>query len=191
MCNGSAFESQFRWAALDSLARADFKPDVPNGIGVYCVKVRSVGTTDMNRIVELYRHGGLMKALALLADESRSLFKATALSADHYGWEKFNATFGYESAIDRSVRLIRVPIQHGALTCPILYVGGSGRLRTRLDELAFGGHTASHAIWPLLLNEWKLDIGWNESEDWRVDEAELKKLYRSLHGGLLPPLMDR
>ena len=190
MCNGAAFRPGFKWGLLTGLSKSDFKPDVPKAPGVYCVWAQQVGITDTSQILQQYENTRFMKALKELAEASKEHFRSTGLSHE-YGWEKWDSVIGFDRAMDRVGRLSAISIPGGHLDCPILYLGRSRDLRVRLDQLAFGGHTANHSIWPLLIHGWTLSVGWKQVTDNQTEEARLKNLYQGLHSGSLPPLMVR
>ena len=190
MCDGAAFLPAFQWDLLTGLSESGFKPEVPNAPGVYCLWAQQVGITDTSQILRQYEDTRFMKALKELAAASKEHFRSTGLAHD-YGWGKWDAVIGFDRAMERVSRLSRIATSKGQLDCPVLYLGRSGKLRTRLDQLAFGGHTANHSVWPRLIFGWSLNIGWKQVPDHSAEEARLKNLYRGLHNGSLPPLMDR
>ena len=190
MCTGAAFRPKFEWGSLPTLAKADFKPDVPKAPGVYCLWVQEAGNTDISRIIEGYKATEFMEAIKALDKVSRQFFREASL-AENYGWATFNSMIGIDAAIKRVSRLRQIQIAGAKVVCPILYLGSANNLRRRLDELAFGGHTANHAVWPLLLFGWRLEVGWSETTDYKDEENSLKDLYKDRHSSSLPPLVDR
>lgn len=189
MCTPADFPC-FRWGPLTKLAEAGFRPDVPKAPGVYCLWVRQPEDTDMRRLIKHYKKTDVFKAIEALCTASEQLFRSARL-AKNYGWKDYNSMIGIDTVLARLDRLTRVQVSGAAVACPTLYLGSANDLRRRLDELAFGGHTANHAVWALLVHGWELDIGWKPAGDYRVEERTLKTQYKSRHGGLLPPLVDR
>ena len=96
-----------------------------------------------------------------------------------------------KKALSRLDRLARVE------GCPILYIGSAGTaesskhtLRGRYED--FGGrHTIMLPLWTLLYHQWALEYGWITDPAPSTLERNLKTMYRDLHGGKLPALVER
>ncbi len=71
--------------------------------------------------------------------------------------------------------------------CPVVYIGSSGNLQSRLQDLAGKCHTAFYSILVLLVSKWRLDYGFktlpSKKEAERLEE-ELKRRYIACHGRL-------
>ena len=189
MCDGNLFHEIPHWLPFIDHAWDDFS-DVPTSGGVYVVRVSRVGDTDLGDMVRNYRHSPLIDALSQLKSASGQLFKATGL-ADSYDWGRFNDTFGSDIAEGRTNRIMRIPMTGEVLNCPILYIGSSKALRWRLDQMAFGGHTANHCIWPLLMGGWQLEFGYSVGSAPGSMEDTFKFKYGETHDAPLPPFCDK
>ena len=181
-CHGS-FPRKFQWSLLSEQAKAGFR-SIANVPGVYAVRVSSIGETDIDRVEASYLQSRFIKSIQERDAASLELFRYTSLAQD-WGWNE------YEVACNRIKRIHRIEFISSGLACPVLYLGSSNNLRRRLDELAYGGHTANHAIWALMYGKWQLEIGWMGAPLYRDGEAAYKKVYIQWHDGKLPPLVER
>ena len=74
-------------------------------------------------------------------------------------------------------------------TCPVIYIGRSGKLRDRYKQFS-SGHPAMFPLWALLYVGWGLDYGWIETRNPKELETSLKKRYCQGHDDRLPALVD-
>jgi hypothetical protein len=159
---------------------------IPTQPGVYCIRAAHVGEVDLPKILENYRRSPIYQALGTLGGSSESFFQECGFGSG-WGWR------GYITEADG--RLSRIGslrfTPSGELVCPILYIGCSGSLQGRLQQLMWLEHTANHPIWALLFSKWGLEFAYRVAEDQKSDETALKLEYCQRHEGRLPPLMDR
>ena len=67
--------------------------------------------------------------------------------------------------------------------CPIIYIGAApSGLRNRYKDLCGRRHTVFFPILALLLDDWKLDFGWHETNEALKNEMKLKEQYYQIHG---------
>ena len=187
MCQDDTFAQRFAWEPLMKVAKT---PSflVPKEGGVYSVRVKKHGIKDAGLMIRRFLNTNYMKALKEKDRASVELYETMDLPRSDVSQRMYNPDeFG--KAKRRLERLQELSLS-GEDSCPILYLGCTNNLYRRLDELLWGGHTANHAVWPLLVAKWELDYGWHQSTAYRDDETSLKELYRRQHSGSLPPLME-
>ncbi len=154
MCDGGQFFPDSPWELFAPLAKARF-PGVRSEPGVYGLRVKAPGEVNLEEVIARYKWTRFFTAMKELEISSGELFKDTGL-ADNYHWKKFSATIGSEKAEARFDRIRKIKIHDRELPCRVPYIGSSSDLRRRFNELAYGGHTANHPIWALLLAKWEL-----------------------------------
>jgi len=89
-------------------------------------------------------------------------------------WVCFN-----EYVLDRTSRLENIG------KCPIVYIGAAPTsLRSRYKDLCGLRHTAFYPILALLMNGWKLDYQYFETDRPEDVEKSLKDRYREVHKSL-------
>ncbi|AGC48053.1 hypothetical protein MYSTI_06780 [Myxococcus stipitatus DSM 14675] len=154
--------------------------------GVYVLRVRKEGTTDLEHVKKTFTSSPFMKLQGKVDASSGAMFAELGLG------EGQNWAFA-EYYLQRLERLDRLSIQQGRLTCPIIYIGRANNLQRRLNELAFYGHTINAPFWALLMSGWELEVGIKTMEEKTetAEEARLKELYRELHDDALPPFVHR
>ena len=175
--------SLFDWHGLRDVAR-DFSL-APKKAGVYSVKVRQEGDNEGLNIIAKFMRTPYYKALKQLDEATKQLFTEMVLPS---AWVDKTTNSMHKQALGRLMRLESIG-KSGQ--CPIVYIGSSNNLRRRLDELAYGGHTANAPIWALMLDNWQLDWGWYENVSYKQEEERLKGIFRNEHDGTLPLLMER
>ena len=133
MCEGESFSNEFdHW--MEFQGAADAGPGgfeiVNNGVGgVYCLRVRVVGETDMREVKNEYLASALVQGFFRLDQGSEQFFQGIGLG-EGWGW---NWTGMIQNRLQR---LNRIEFDgDGTQMCPILYVGQSKRLRRRFHEL--------------------------------------------------------
>lgn len=111
-------------------------------------------------------------------------------------FQKFGLTWTPDSNLTfmkrRLDRLTR--IEHGNEgSCSILYIGGSGNLRQRLEQLLCkeDRHTIEHPVRALLLNGWQIECAWKPTPNYSEEENQLKTAYKIEHSGAMPLLVNR
>lgn len=189
MCNGNAFLKEIeRWLPFAESARHESGPffDAPTRSGVYVLRVARVGTPDLKRVQQTFAESTFMKASERLDNASAALFSQLRFGEDR-GWKLAEY---YRSRLER---VGRIDMKRGVPSCPLVYIGKANNLQRRLRELAFEGHTANAPFWALLMSGWEFEVGIRKSRKKAetAEEARLKQLYRDLHGGNLPPLVQR
>lgn len=152
---------------------------VPEKPGVYVLRVSGRGEHYGDEFQQRY-----LAEVTQLLEYKRHLF------------HKFGLTWAPDSNLKfikrRLDRLSR--IEHGNEgSCSILYIGGSGNLRQRLEQLLCkeDRHTIEHPVRALLLNRWQIECAWKLTPNYREEENLLKTAYKVEHSGAMPPLVNR
>ena len=183
VCEDSQFVGKFEWRALLEVAREPAV--VSKEPGIYSLRVKQQGLADVDLIISRYLKTPYMEGVKRQDSAIAGLYALMSLPPS----EMTNRMWSPDDFGKAQRRLKRLRKLSGEWRCPILYLGCTNNLNRRFDELVWGGHTANHAVWPLLVANWELEYGSFQTGSYEDDEKRLKDIYKKQHGGTLPPLM--